>query len=477
MSYTALMKTIIVWYRNDLRIHDHPALATAHHDADTVVPVFILNDHLLKGGHASSNRNRFLLESLADLKQSLQARGADLVIRRGDAGQELQQLAKETGAEAVYYTADFSGYAIKRDKIVKAALATSSVEFRSFPGRLAVSSLDKLHTKAGTPHKVFTPFWKNWQQIGRREIAITPRQLNLPKDIALGNLPKPETMTKASELSPNALPGGETTGRARLQDWLEHGIADYHQGNNDMAADATSRLSSYLHFGCLSAREIETLLPDIAGARAWHRQLAWREFYHYIIFKYPDNTTLEFQERYRGLQWGSDPKLLRAWQSGQTGYPAVDAAMRQLKSEGWMHNRARLIVGSFLTKDLWLDWRSGERHFMQWLIDGDQANNNGNWQWIASVGVDPAPVYRRLYNPTSQQTKFDPSGAYVRRYVPELQNVPDTYLAEPWTMPEDLQYEVGCVIGTDYPERVVDHKQARLATLEQYRLTQTTNDD
>jgi deoxyribodipyrimidine photo-lyase len=460
------MKTIIVWYRNDLRIHDHPALATAATDADRVIPVFILNDDLLSGERASSNRNRFLLESLADLKQSLQDLGADLIIRHGEATDELNKLTQETNAEAIYYTADFSAYAIKRDKTLKATL---TITFRAFPGRLAVSSLDKLLTKAGNPHKVFTPFWKNWQQIVRREIADVPTKLRLPTTLRSGDVPAIESLTKKTELSPNALRGGETAGRQRLNDWLNDGVSEYHQGNNDMAADATSRLSSYLHFGCLSAREIETMLPDNAGAAAWHRQLAWREFYHYIIFKFPGNTTQEFQERYRTLRWGSDAKLLQAWQDGQTGYPVVDAAMRQLREEGWMHNRARLIVGSFLTKDLWLDWRLGERYFMQMLIDGDQANNNGNWQWIASVGVDPAPVFRRLYNPTTQQLNYDPTGAYVRRYVPELANVPEKYLSQPWTMPEPLQLEVGCVIGTDYPAPIVDHKQARLAALEHYR--------
>ena len=463
------MKTIIVWYRSDLRVHDHPALTLASQQADRVVPVFILNDALLTGEHASSNRNRFLLESLLDLKKSLQSLGADLVIRHGSAESELVQLAEQTGASDVFYTADYTVYSIKRDKSVKAALSKQSIGFRAFPGRLAVSALDKLNTKAGNPHKIFTPFYKNWQQIVRRELADTPAKLTLPTGITVGELPDLDTITNEPELSPHVLAGGETAGRKRLQDWLKHDVNSYHQGNNDMAADATSRLSSYLHFGCLSAREIETQLPDTDGARAWHRQLAWREFYHYIIYKFPSNSKQEFQERYRQLEWGSDPILLKAWEDGQTGYPVVDAAMRQLLVEGWMHNRARLIVGSFLTKDLWLDWRLGERHFMRYLIDGDNANNNGNWQWIASVGVDPAPVFRRLYNPTLQQANYDPTGAYVRRYVPELKNVPDKYLGEPWTMPIELQQQIGCVIGAQYPAPIVDHKQARLKALDYYR--------
>ena len=205
------------------------------------------------------------------------------------------------------------------------------------------------------------------------------------------------------------------------------------------------------------------------GADAWHRQLAWREFYHYIIFNFPSNAKQEFQERYRTLDWGHDKTLLTAWQDGQTGYPVVDASMRQLLQQGWMHNRARLIVGSFLTKDLWLDWRHGEQHFMRWLIDGDEANNNGNWQWIASVGVDPAPLFRRMYNPASQQKNYDPNGDYVRTFVPELKDVPDKYLSQPWTMPEAIQIASKCLIGKDYPAPIVDHAKARLEAFEHYR--------
>jgi deoxyribodipyrimidine photo-lyase len=460
------MKTVIVWFRNDLRVHDHPALAAAATDADRVVPVFIFDKHLLHGGHGSSNRNRFLRESLEDLKHSLQQMGADLVVRSGDTITELRQLTTEVAAEAVYYTADYTPYAIHRDKKITAVL--DGLDVRSFPGRLAVSSLQKLQTKSRSPHKVFTPFWKQWLDVQRRDLAAKLSHLQLPDNIAVGKMPTLADLSEEDKLSPQVLPGGERAARKHLKNFLKDKIDTYHQGNNDMALDNTSRLSPYLHFGCLSPREIETMLPDTAGARAWHRQLCWREFYHYVVLHFP-KVNQEFQERYRQLKWVSDKDLLKAWQEGKTGYPVVDAAMRQLLQEGWMHNRARLIVGSFLTKDLWLDWRLGEAHFMHWLLDGDEANNNGNWQWIASVGVDPAPVYRRLYNPTLQQKNFDPRGNYVRRYVPELKNIPDKYLAEPWTMPPEIQKKAKCRIGIDYPKPIVDHKAARQAALEHYR--------
>lgn len=463
------MKTIIVWYRADLRVHDHPALAKAHEEADRVVPVFIFDTTLLKGKKAGSNRNRFLLECLKDLKQSLKDRGADLVIRQGVAASELLNLSKEVEASAVYYSAEYTPYATKRDAEVEAELHAHDIEARSFGGRLAVSQLQKLRTKSNEPYKVFTPFYKQWLQVSRRELAPTPRALTFPSSVTVGQLPTLNELTNADQLSPDAIPGGETEARKRLHAFLAGPIDNYVENNNDMGKDATSRVSAYLHFGCLSPREIETKLPDSKGAAAWHRQLAWREFYHYILLHFP-HPKREFQKRYRAtLGWTHDEALLNAWKNGKTGYPAVDAAMRQLKQEGWMHNRARLIVGSFLTKDLGIDWREGETHFMEWLIDGDMANNNGNWQWIASVGVDPAPLFRRLYNPSSQRDKYDPRGEYVRRYVPELSKVPNEHLSEPWKMSEELQHSTGCEIGTDYPEPIVDHASARQAALERYR--------
>lgn len=463
------MTTIIVWFRNDLRLHDHPALSAAIADADNVIPLFILDDKILHGKHAGSNRNRFLLECLQDLAQNLRAKQGNLIIRSGSASDVLPALIAETGAQAVYATEDFSPYAVARDKRVKSQLEKTRVTLRLFTGRLAVTELDAIRTQSGAPYKVFTPFWKNWQGVERRAVYDSPEMITVPKGIQSSALPNIADITEADDLSAKAMPGGETAARKQLETFLSGPLQQYHTTHNDMAADATSHLSPYLHFGCLSPREIETMLPEGAGAAAWHRQLAWREFYHYVLRHFPSNTTREFQERYHTMQWDNNTALLRAWQQGKTGCPIVDAAMRQLQQEGWMHNRARLIVGSFLTKDLWQDWRLGEQYFMKMLVDGDEANNNGNWQWIASVGVDPAPVFRRLYNPASQQATYDPKGEYVRKYVPELSQVPDAYLAEPWKMPEAIQSASGCRIGTDYPSPVVDHAEARKAALDRYK--------
>jgi deoxyribodipyrimidine photo-lyase len=259
--------------------------------------------------------------------------------------------------------------------------------------------------------------------------------------------------------------------RERLSRFLADDVRGYGHGRDALGEDSTSRLSPYLHFGCLSPREIEQRLPGGAGAEAFRRQLCWRDFHHHVLLHFPRNARSEFQERYRGkLSWSRARGRFERWCEGQTGYPLVDAGMRQLRLEGWMHNRARLVVGSFLTKDLGIDWRWGERWFMRLLVDGDEANNNGNWQWIASVGTDPAPVFRRIYNPARQMETHDPNGRYVRRYVPELANVPDEHLREPWTMPEQVQRAAGCVIGEHYPRPIVEHAQARREALERYRV-------
>ncbi|HYH75437.1 MAG TPA: deoxyribodipyrimidine photo-lyase [Candidatus Saccharimonadales bacterium] len=463
------MKTIIVWYRNDLRVADHPALAAAVAEAESVVPVFIFDPALTGGKTGSSNRNRFLLESLADLRTSLQERGADLIIRQGDAANELAQLASDTQATTVYYTQDYTPYAMSRDANVGEALDKQGVLLQGFPGRLMIDAPELLQTGSKQPYKVFTPFWKQWSRVPRRPLAPTPHRCKLPPGITAGKLPKLSDITDTATLSPQALKGGEAAAQQRLHAFIDDGITGYHNAHNNPGLDQTSRLSPYLHFGCLSARTIEDMLPEGQGADAFHRQLAWRDFYNYVLLHFPHTTRQEFQERYRHISWSYDQTLLTAWQEGRTGYPIVDAAMRQLRAEGWMHNRARLIVGSFLTKDLGLDWRLGEQYFKQWLMDGDTANNTGNWQWIAGVGVDPAPLFRRLYNPTSQQKSYDPQGVYTRRYVPELATVQDKYIAEPWKMSAEEQQAAGCVIGKDYPAPVVDHAIARQQTLERYR--------
>jgi deoxyribodipyrimidine photo-lyase len=460
--------TALVWFTRDLRVHDHPPLRAALDRGERVVPVFCFDDRLLSGRNASGPRTQFMLECLHDLDERL---GGLLVIRRGPPERELPALAREAGADEVHFSADSSPFARRRIERVERALEEAGVACVAHPGLHAVDDLAGMRTQAGKPYTVFSPFHRAWLQVPRREVVGRPRSLgSLPSGLRKGRLPSLASLGLEQEVE-EPLPGGESAGRERLSRFLRDGVGEYADNHDALGRDKTSRLSPYIHFGCLSPREIESRLPRGKGAEAFRRQLCWRDFHHHVLLHFPDNAHAEFQERYRGeLSWSDDEEAFRAWCEGRTGYPLVDAGMRQLRREGWMHNRARLVVGSFLTKDLGIDWRWGERWFMRLLIDGDQANNNGNWQWIASVGVDPQPFFRRLYNPARHMERFDPRGDYVRRYVPELRDVPDEHVREPWTMPEEVQREAGCVIGQDYPEPIVDHGKARAEAFARYRV-------
>ena len=412
-----------------------------------------------------------MLECLSDLGDALAERGGGLVIRQGRVAAELARLAEEAGAEEVHFSADVGPYARRRTDAVRGALAERDVKLVGHPGVAAVDDLAEIRTQGGKPYTVFTPFFRNWRDTPRRDVLGAPRSLPaLPSAVRKGRLPTLDALGLEQEVEAPP-PGGESAARERVTRFLADDVTAYAGNHDALGEDRTSRLSPYLHFGCVSVREIEERLPRGRGPETFHRQLCWRDFYHHVMLHFPRNARSEFQERYRGkIGWSHAEGAFEAWREGRTGFPLVDAGMRQLRREGWMHNRARLVVGSFLTKDLGIDWRWGERWFMRLLVDGDESNNNGNWQWIASVGTDPQPAFRRIYNPARHMERYDPDGTYVRRYVPELRDVPDRHLAEPWGMPEDLQREVGCVIGEDYPEPIVDHLEARRDALERYRV-------
>jgi deoxyribodipyrimidine photo-lyase len=453
------VRTAIVWFRRDLRVHDHPALTAAHRSADRIVPVFVLDPRLLDAGRfPSANRAWFLLESLRELRTALRDRGGELFVRAGRPEEVLPALARETGAEAVHYAADVSPFATARDARADAALPSVR-----HPGTF-VADVDAIRTADGRPFTVFSPFWRRWEQAPRREVHGAPRALTVPAGLAAGDIPAGPEPEAAEPFEP-----GEVAARERLRRWLDAGLERYHE-RHDRLAGGTSELSPYLHFGCLSAREAEerARAKGGPGAAAFVRQLAWRDFYAQVLHAFPGNARHAYKREYDELAWADDGEAFDAWRAGRTGFPVVDAGMRQLLHRGWMHNRARLIVASFLTKDLHLDWRLGEAHFMRHLLCGDEAQNNGNWQWITSIGVDPAPYYRRLYNPAAQQRRHDPDGAYVRRWCPELRAVPLEKLAEPWTMSDAEQEAAGCEIGRDYPAPIVDHKRERERALERY---------
>ena len=460
--------TAIVWLRSDLRLHDHPALAAAAQAHDRVVPLFAVDERLMGAGRLRSGpREAFLRACLRDLDGGLRERGAALVVRTGRPEDVLPELAEQVGAAEVLWTSDVSPFARRRDRAVTAALDAAGIPAVPHSGTYC-ADVSLPRTKAGRPFTVFTPFWRAQRDLPRRAVLDAPARLLLPDGLDPGVLPAGPALD--DELPAPFCAPGETAGRAALTAWLDGPVDAYGERHDDLTG-GSSGLSPYLRFGCLSAREIEQRAIDRGGdgAAAFVRQLAWRDFYAHVLLLHPDNTHLEFQPRYRELAWDEDQELLEAWAAGRTGYPLVDAGMRQLAATGWMHNRARMVAGSFLTKDLHLDWRAGEAWFARMLLDGEPAQNNGNWQWIASTGVDPAPYFRRIFNPILQQEKFDPDGVYVRRWVPELRDVPAARLPRPWTMTAAEQEAAGCVIGRDYPGPVVDHAAERLVTMERYR--------
>jgi deoxyribodipyrimidine photo-lyase len=463
--------TALVWFRRDLRVRDQPALRAALDEHERVVPVFCFDDRLLHGRHASGPRTQFLLECLANLDAALRERGSGLVVRHGPPERELAELARKTNADAVHFSVDVGPYARRRDRRVTRALRGAGTEAHAHPGLNVVDDVTEIRTQAGRPYTVFSPFHRRWLDAPRRDVLDAPRELPpLSSSVAKGRIPSLASLGLDQEVDDPAR-GGEAEARMALDRFLDGPVREYADNHDALGRDRTSRLSPYLHFGCLSPRSVEARLRRGKGPEAFRRQLCWRDFYCHVLHHFPRNARSEFQDRYRGkIRWSYAERAFEAWCEGRTGYPLVDAGMRQLRREGWIHNRARLVVGSFLTKDLGIDWRWGERWFMRLLIDGDEANNNGNWQWIASVGVDPQPPYRRLYNPARHQERYDPDNSYVRRYVPELAGVPGEYMTEPWAMPEEVQRECGCLIGVDYPGPIVDHSRARQEALARYRM-------
>jgi deoxyribodipyrimidine photo-lyase len=437
-----------VLLNRDLRVHDHPALARAVREAETVVPLFVLDDAILGGPFATPNRLAFLREALSDLDDALARRGGGLVVRQGDPVREALRVAHAAQARLILASADVSAYAGRRQSRLQRGCDDARVELELCPG-VTVAPLDAVTTSSGTHFSVFSPYHRAWSSAPRRPVERAPRRLRLPPGVArsgsehLANLVRPGA-------SPGLPSGGEIEGRRRLTAWIRSGLPRYPELQDVPAADATSRLSPYLHFGCLSPLEVAERAAGRDGAGPFVRQLAWRDFFHQLLAGWPE--TAHDDLRGRGDRWRRDARGLESWKRGRTGYPLVDAAMRQLLEEGFVHNRARLVAGSFLAKHLYLDWRAGARHFFDWLVDGDVASNVGNWQWVAGTGADTRP--NRMFNPTRQAERFDPDGAYVRRYVAELAGLPAREIHEPWKLgPRRLR-------ALGYPAPLVDHGDA-----------------
>lgn len=438
--------TAIAVFTRDLRVHDNPVLAAAA-GAGRVVPLFVRDTAVERTGFVSGPRGRFLDECLADLDHELRSRGAALVLRNGDLVAEVVRLVREVGATAVHIAADVSGFAVRRQRRLHAELPSQRCEL-TVHDAVHTALAPGTVTPQGNDHfAVFTPYHRRWANAAFRDIAAPPRRLRLPEALC-----SPDPVASGGE---SGWLGGESEARRRAHDWLAEHADGYQDRHDDLADESgTSRLSPHLHFGCLSARELvaDAGARGSEGADAFVRQLAWRDFHHQVLAARPEAAHRDY--RSRSDAWRDDPQALQAWQDGRTGVPVVDAGMRQLAAEGWMHNRARLIVGSFLTKTLYLDWRAGAAHFLRHLLDGDVANNQLNWQWVAGTGNDTRP--NRVLNPVRQAERYDPSGDYVRRWVPELAELDRPRdLHQPWRLGADALHRL------DYPPPVVDLESAR----------------
>ena len=498
MIATASPQTAVLWFRRDLRLHDHPALANALAQADRVAPLFVLDPALIAGRWRSPNRTSFMLASLAELAASLEAAGSVLVVRVGRPEEVVPAFAQEVGARAVHVSRDYAPYGRARDERVAEALRQAGVPLHATRGNL-IHEPEDLATRTGTPYRVFGPFHRAWSTLSVRTPLAAPT--SIPTDPFLARA-EPTTVTAIGRIfpwldalgergvgaaeveslaSPTADPSlvpdpGESAARLRLARWTRAAgdrpprVVDYQRGRDLLGTDGTSRLSQDLRWGLLSPVEVLTrVLPagPGPGVHGFVAELAWRDFYAHVLWHDPGSARRATRRAYDLVPWRDDEVGIAAWTGGRTGFPVVDAAMRQLAATGWMHNRARMIVASFLTKDLLVDWRVGEAWFMRHLLDGDPASNNGGWQWAASTGTDAQP-YFRVFHPVAQGRRFDADGAYVRRWVPELGGVPLEYLHAPWTMPDVTQTAAGCRIGLDYPAPIVDHRDARRRAIEAY---------
>jgi deoxyribodipyrimidine photo-lyase len=443
------MNVAIGLFTRDLRVHDNPVLHAACHAATGIVPLFVLDSGILRSGSMSANRAAFLADALADLDAQLRKLGGRLVVRSGDVVKEVDRIAAELDAAEVHVAADVSGYSRRRERALRERLAGHGCQLHVHATSITVVEPGAITPAGGANHfAVFTPYYRRWLDAQRRALHAPPRQITMPP-VTSDPLPSADELCSGRR-SPQLPRGEETAGRRVLSDWLAGPIADYEQAHDDLAAGGTSRLSPYLHFGCVSATEaVHAADVNTPGGAAFIRQLAWRDFHHQVLAARPGAATADYRNRHD--RWRDDEEAAQAWRDGCTGYPIVDAGMRQLRAEGWMHNRGRLITASFLTKTLYLDWRLGAQHFFDLLVDADVANNQLNWQWVAGTGTDTR--LNRVLNPLRQAQRYDPRGDYVRRYLPELRDVPGPTVHQPWKLDAPHRARL------DYPEPIIDLRE------------------
>ncbi|MFC8866514.1 cryptochrome/photolyase family protein [Streptomyces sp. NPDC057148] len=442
------MTRAVVLFTADLRLHDHPPLRAALAAADEVVPLFVRDPGIHAAGFDAPNRAAFLADCLAALDASLRRRGGRLVVRSGPVDREVGAVVTECGATRAHMAEAVTGYGRRREERLRGHLESLGVALHVHDAVTTAVAPGQVTPTGSDHYAVFTPYFRRWSVQRLREVCPPPRTVCVPDGVRGEPLPSRDALPG---LSPGLPAGGEKAGREWFSRWARSGMAAYEDRHDDLAGDATSRLSPHLHFGTLSASELvqRARAHGGPGAEAFVRQLCWRDFHHQVLAARPEASSQDY--RTRQDRWRTEKEAaedIAAWREGRTGYPVVDAAMRQLRHEGWMHNRARLLVASFLTKTLYVDWRIGARHFLDLLVDGDIVNNQLNWQWAAGTGTDTRP--HRVLNPVVQGKRFDPRGAYVRRWVPELSDVDDRFVHEPWRLPQDVRARL------DYPGPLLD---------------------
>ena len=459
------MSSIIVWFRQDLRLEDNAAWKEALDSGLPVVPVFIWASEEAGCWQLGGASRWWLHHALVDLADQLQSVGSRLIVKKGDSDITLESLIKETGARSVYWNRCYEPHRVQLDGRIKSELKKVGVAASSWNSCLLREPWE-LATGAGNPYKVYTPYANACAKLDDPQPLVVNSSpappLSWPKSESiesLGLLPSKDWASGFSDAWDPTRKGG----LQRMNTFLSHAVGDYAEGRDFPDVDGTSRLSPYLHWGQIGPREVLAAIRSKrkgVGIDIFHREIIWREFAHHVLYHFPDTPVEPLQRKFGQFPWRNKPVELKAWQNGQTGYPIVDAGMRQLWKTGWMHNRVRMIVASFLVKHLLHSWEDGALWFWDTLVDADLASNTLGWQWAGGCGADAAP-YFRIFNPIIQSQKFDKAGEYIRAYVPELKDVPLTYLHTPWDMPEPVQNACGCRIGVTYPAPIIEHKLGR----------------
>ncbi len=456
-------RPVVCWFRRDLRVADNPAFHSAVATGLPVIPLFVVDSDLIAGIPSDGAVFDFQAEALRDLDENLKKLGGRLIVRKGRLLEVFSSIIAEAAPIFCFFNRDYEPSALERDSNAANFLQSKGISVSSFKD-VVIHAPDEVLTTGGGTYAVFTPYAAKWKTLSKSTPVGRPARFVTPH-LRSDDIPGASSIGRKVEIQSPAVRGGETNAKSRWEQFLGTALAGYGESRDIPSIDGTSMMSPYLRFGCISpVRMYADLLS--AALRTGRRdfgdkylsELIWREFYTAVLYHFPLTAGGNYRREFDSMKWNTDGSVFKAWKEGRTGFPLVDAGIRQLNRTGWMHNRVRMVVASFLTKDLLTDWREGEKYFATKLLDIEKASNVGGWQWSASTGVDPKPL--RIFNPTLQAERYDPEGKYIRKWIPELRNVPAKFIFEPWKMGPALQGESGVLIGKDYPAPIVDHREA-----------------